>query len=336
MERTMAFRNYRFSPELTKRLNALSNTDNWHALVGLSADFGIVALCAWATSRCYYLYPLALMIIGARQRGLATVMHDAAHGRAAKSKVLNTVIGRYLTAFLIFQSFNAYKNSHVHEHHPFLGDAQKDPDFLFYQDAGLYALKDKKAFWLEHVLATILMINAPQYIYYLFKHRFGSLVRDKGEAIGMLALWSGIFGLAAWLDLVETVLLFWIVPYLTAFMVIGRFIEMAEHYPLLGRSQEGLLLTRNRFSHPLEAFFLSVHQENFHLVHHLRPSIPYWNMKKAHALMLEDVEYRRINAGFGGVFLSSNSVKPLIPSLVAGDIELPSITAPLYKNEEAV
>jgi len=336
MEQTMSFRNYRFSRELTQKLNHLAVTDNWHALLGLSTDFTLVALCAWASGHCYYLYPLALLIIGARQRGLATVMHDAAHGRAAKSRHLNNLIGRYLTAFLIFQSFNAYKHSHVHEHHPYLGDPQKDPDFLFYQDAGLYAVKDRKAFGLEHVLATLLLFNMPQYIGYLFKHRFGSLVRYKGEALGMFVLWSGLLSAAVWLGLVQQLLLFWVLPYLTAFMVIGRFIEIAEHYPLLGQSQDGLLLTRNRFSHPLEGFFLSVHQENFHLVHHLRPSIPYWNMEKAHRLMLNDRQYRQVNAGFGGVFLSANEVKPLIPALMDGDIALPPLTTPTYKKEEAV
>lgn len=320
----MAFKNYRFTPEITRRLNELSKTDNWHSLMGLATDFSVVTLSAWLSFECHYFYPVALMIIGARQRGLATIMHDAAHGRAATSRTLNRIIGRYLTAFLIFQSFNAYKVSHVQQHHPYLGDTQKDPDFLFYQDIGLYELDSKKTFFVEHVLATILLFNAPQYIAYLFRHRFGSLMQYKREALSMLVFWLMIIAVAAALDLLGALVLFWIVPYLTAFMVIGRFIEIAEHYPLLGRSEEGLELSRNRFSHPVEGFFLSVHQENFHLVHHLRPGIPWWQMKHAHTVMLEDPNYRRVNEQFGGVFISSNGVRALIPSLVAGEIDLPS------------
>ena len=327
----MAFKNYRFSPEITRRLNDLSKTDNWHSLLGLGGDFTVVLCCAWVSTEFPYTYPIAVLIIAARQRGLATIMHDAAHGRAATSKVLNNVIGRYLTAFLIFQSFNAYRVSHVQQHHPCLGDADKDPDFLFYQDVGLYELKDRKAFYTEHVLATLLLVNAPQYIAYLFRHRFGSLLQHRREALSMLVQWLAIIAVAQAFDLLGSLLLFWIVPYLTAFMVIGRFIEIAEHYPLLGHSEDGLELSRNRFSHPLEGLFLSVHQENYHLVHHLRPGIPWWRMSQAHAVMLEDPRYREVNAGFGGVFLSSNGVKALIPSLIAGEIELPS---PQFPEQE--
>jgi fatty acid desaturase len=104
------------------------------------------------------------------------------------------------------------------------------------------------------------------------------------------------------------ILIYWLVPYLTAFQVITWFIELAEHYPLVKNAQYDLYATRNRFSHPIEAFFTSMHGENFHLIHHLFPGVPFWKMKKAHEILLNDNEYARINASFGGIFLSGNYV----------------------------
>jgi fatty acid desaturase len=103
--------------------------------------------------------------------------------------------------------------------------------------------------------------------------------------------------------------IYWLVPYLTTFQIITWFIELAEHYPLIKNAKNDLSATRNRFSHPIEAFLTSMHGENFHLIHHLFPGVPFWNLKEAHDILLGDPEYARINASFGGIFLSGNYVK---------------------------
>ena len=81
--------------------------------------------------------------------------------------------------------------------------------------------------------------------------------------------------------------------------------------------------TRNRFSHPIEAALFSMHNENFHLVHHLRPDIPFWNVARAHRVMMRCPAYAQVNARFGGIFVSSNGQPALFPALVAGTIALP-------------
>lgn len=35
-------------------------------------------------------------------------------------------------------------------------------------------------------------------------------------------------------------------------------------------------------------------------------AIPFWNLKKAHFILMQDDEYRSINMQFGGIFISSN------------------------------
>jgi len=100
--------------------------------------------------------------------------------------------------------------------------------------------------------------------------------------------------------------LYWLLPYLTTFQALTWYIELAEHYPMIAEAKTDLEATRNRFSHPIEHFFTAMHGENFHLVHHLFPAIPYWNLKKAHKILLNDSSYSSINAGFGGIFVSSN------------------------------
>ena len=105
--------------------------------------------------------------------------------------------------------------------------------------------------------------------------------------------------------------LFWLMPLFFVFPIISWFIEMAEHYPIIATSNRELNMSWNRFSHPIESFFLSIHNENYHLTHHIRPDIPYWNIQKAHQLMLTDPEYHDINSEMGGVFFSSNKALSL-------------------------
>ena len=70
---------------------------------------------------------------------------------------------------------------------------------------------------------------------------------------------------------------------------------------------KNLEASRNRFSHWLEHFFMFMRSENYHLVHHLFPAIPFWNLSKAHPILMNNPEYCSINQNFGGIFISSNN-----------------------------
>jgi fatty acid desaturase len=316
--------NTRFSPEINAALQRLSVSDNWHSLLALFAGYALIAGAVVLGEMSAWLYPLAVLVIGARQRALTTILHDAAHGRAARSKWLNWVVGSYMSGYLIFQAFKPYQHSHVLQHHWFLGHPERDPDFQMYLRAGLYnGLTPGRFFW-RHVFATLFLLNAAEYLWYVTKHRSIALVRSRGESACFIAFWAVLLALLHAFDGWRLFLLYWLVPYATSFVVIGRFIEIAEHYPMVGQDTTVLRSTRNRFSHPLEALFFSMHQENYHLVHHLRPDIPFWNLESAHRKMLEDSEYRRVNRDFGGIFLSRARRPSLIADLVRGRLALPA------------
>jgi fatty acid desaturase len=324
MSSTNRFSNYRFSEEITRELSKLSVEDNWHSLTALAIDYSIIAISIWAAIEMPWLYPFSALIIGARQRALGSILHDAVHRQAARNKGLNEFIGRFLSAYLIFQSFDAYRKSHVICHHGFFGDVDKDPDYGFYQTIGLYSIKSRTLFLVRHVIFTILLVNAPSYILYVLKNRFASFQNNKIETVQIVLYWAAIIFSVYLANALDILLWFWIVPYFTTFMIVGRFIEISEHYPMYGVQQSAIRMTRNRFSHPIEAFFLSIHQENFHLVHHLWPGIPCWNMKKANSILMKDPAYREVNERFGGIFISSNNNPALIPALIRGEIKLPA------------
>ena len=63
-----------------------------------------------------WLIILAVPIIGARQLGLAVLMHEAAHGGLAKNKTLNDFFGHWLSGAPIGGSLKAYRPYHLKHH----------------------------------------------------------------------------------------------------------------------------------------------------------------------------------------------------------------------------
>ncbi|MFP4338740.1 MAG: fatty acid desaturase, partial [Halothece sp.] len=95
-------------------------------------------------------------------------------------------------------------------------------------------------------------------------------------------------------------LLYWIVPLLTTSNWFGSFIQLAEHYPLIETAESiDLYLSRNRILSPISNFFIGTHSEGYHLIHHLFPSLPLWNMKKAHSILMQDEMYAALHQETG-------------------------------------
>ncbi|MCY7917198.1 guanitoxin biosynthesis L-arginine gamma (S) hydroxylase [Bacillus vallismortis] len=312
----MDYLHYRFSKEITTELRPLYKSNNYRGLVGIVYDFLVIAVAIYLCQINYLFYPLSVLLIGSRQRALATILHDASHLCLAKNKKLNYFLGTYLSGYLIGQEFNIYKDSHVKGHHTHLGNPDKDPDYQYHLDIGLYKLNSHKHFLYKYILKPLFLLNIISYSYYVFKNRMLQFKKHPRQYFYMSVYWLIILAVIIYFGVFHYFLLFWVVPFFTSFMAIGWFIELAEHYPLVYRNNESLKMTRNRYSHWLEAFFLSIHGEAYHLTHHLQASIPYWNIKKAHLIMMKDENYKTLNSYMGGVFFSSNSNPPLIKDLI--------------------
>lgn len=316
------YRCYKFSLKIRKQLKPLTQLDNWHGPLALLEDYTLIFFSILVT--CYlfdWFYPISLLVIGSRQRALATLLHESAHGTLAKNRLLNWAIGTFGSGYLIFQQMTAYKASHCLNHHSYLGHPEHDPDFNFYQAEGLYKPIKPSSFLIKYVVQPLLMLRVLIYLKYLVSHRLFSKENDRKENIILLLYWTTIVGLSIQFSFWDKLLLFWLIPYLTVFQMLGWFIELSEHYPLLGNNNTDLYLSRNRFSPWYEAFFTSVHNENLHLVHHLLPNVPFWNQPKAHQILMTDLNYRSQNELTSGIFFAKNHC-PSILSYTVEQIQL--------------
>jgi fatty acid desaturase len=311
------YERYEFSHNIKRELKLLTKLDNWHGFLAALEDYAVILASILATIFISaWLYPIALILIGARQRALATLMHESAHNALAKNKIINWLLGTFGSGYLIFQQIAPYKASHCLEHHCHLGNPERDPDFKFYNNEGLYNSLTAREFYIKHIIYPLFFIRVPSYVRYLIQHRFLSKAGEKWESLLLLSYWGVIIGAAVGLRFWDELILFWIVPYFTTFQVIGWFIELSEHYPLLGSNNTDLYLSRNRFSPWYEAFLTSIHCENFHLVHHLCPNIPFWNQPKAHQILLTDPNYRWHNEATSGIFFANQNKISVLTSIL--------------------
>jgi fatty acid desaturase len=318
------YRTHRFPAGVRARMKPLNRSDNWHAGLAWLEDAAWIAGCVTlCVAVSWWFYPLAVLVIGARQRGLSTILHDCAHGVGAADHRLRMLLGTVLTAYPIFQQHYAYKVSHVFTHHPRLGDPDRDPDLRFFIEQGAYRAASPRAYVRRVVLVPLLGSQTWAYLRYLVRNRYRVLRGGRVEQVpqvqrrkrvldraGFWLFWAAVFGVCWSQGWTRELLLFWFVPYLTGFQILGWYIELSEHTPLVRDARVDLYMTRNRKSRGWEKFLTGIHNDNYHLEHHLDPRTPFWNLGKARRVRLADPEYAAVDAVLGGLFTRGPQGQP--------------------------
>lgn len=165
----------KFNDDLIEELNQLSDLNNYRGIIAVASDwiviFAIIVLSLYFDN--VLLYILAVVIIGTRQRALATILHESAHRVLAKNTKINDVLGKYFSGYFIFQTFQKYAKSHVILHHNYLGKKNKDPDYDYYIESNLFEEATKRRFVKKHLILPLFFSKTPSFVNYLLKNRLG-------------------------------------------------------------------------------------------------------------------------------------------------------------------
>lgn len=257
---------------------------NW-LLVGAA-----LALVAWAPNPLTI--AVALAVIGARQLGLAVVMHEAAHGTLFTHRRLNDWVGNWLAAYPIWAEVAPYRAYHL-LHHRRTG-ADDDPDLGLAAPFPITRASFRRKVWRDLSGQTG------------WKQARGVFRRDVGwecprnqRALGMsegdqpdvgwhkllpVAMTNGV--LLAALALAGHPLLYvlWAVAWLTTYRLVSRLRSIAEHGMVADRF-DPLRNTRTTRASWWERLLVAPNRVNFHLEHHLAMSVPHHNLPALHALL---------------------------------------------------
>ena len=230
-------------------------------------------------------YVLAVMLIGARQLGLAILMHEAAHGGLHPKLKVNDWIGEWLCAAPVGASLASYRPYHL-SHHKYAQQAE-DPDLVLSAPFPTTRRSLRRKMIRDLTGQTF------------FKQRFGPLLgKMKGDApkgaifAGEIArqtpflLWNlGILVALSAMGLWWAWLALWIVPMATWFPLVTRLRNIAEHALVAKDEPDPFRHARTTNANWIERALIAPYYVNFHSEHHMFMHTPCWNLPLAHRLL---------------------------------------------------
>ncbi|MDB9508610.1 fatty acid desaturase [Microcystis aeruginosa CS-338/01] len=231
-----------FNPNVTMFFSALS-------LITLSTCG--YWLWSWPDWICFSANVLALHLSG-------TVIHDASHNSAHRNRVFNAILG-HGSALMLGFAFPVFTRVHL-QHHAHVNDPENDPDHFVSTGGPLWMIA-ARFFYHE-----IFFFKRQLWRKYELLEWF--LSRLFVATIVIVACQFGFIGY---------VMNFWFVPALVVGIALGLFFDYLPHRPFQERDR-----WKNSRVYPSPLLNLLILGQNYHLVHHLWPSIPWYKYQPAY------------------------------------------------------
>ena len=251
--------------------------------VGIAIGAAALTICLWRRSpmAAVIAYPAAVVVIATRMRALGNLLHECSHRTLVRDARINRSLGNVLS-FLLFTDFATYTEEHL-SHHRYLGDPVRDRDFATRR--ALFARLGP--FGPAYVRAALLLRFLPLYLRPVaWSKRDSALVRLAriGFLVGLAALAHEVI---SWTALGA----FYLVPYATAYQALCFWSDATDHAGAMSAADE---LGRSR-NHLYDAAWLNwlvfPRNDQYHLVHHIFPSVTTRNLPRVHAMLLADPGY---------------------------------------------
>tara|TARA_B100001142_G_scaffold297551_1_gene320042 strand:- start:93 stop:1019 length:927 start_codon:yes stop_codon:yes gene_type:complete len=267
----------------------IKEKQDWRNVLSISSNW----LQMSAAMALFFFYPnvitflVALVIIGSRQFALAVLAHDAAHNLLFANNKMNDWAGQWFCAYPIFQDNRVYRPYHLKHHRH--TETDDDPDLVLSSPFPI----TKRSF-IRKVFRDLTGITG-------VKRYWGSLssiFRTKGDNVfnkisktsnklhGFLISNLIIFVLISTTMHWSLFLLLWWLPSFTYYSLIIRIRNISEHAVTPGNNDFDN--TRTTKSTVLTRFLMVPHNVNYHLEHHLFTRCPWYNLPKAHSMMIEN------------------------------------------------
>lgn len=280
-----------FTPEEWARLSPRSS---WRGLVLVAGAWGLIfaagaMFIAWPNPLTYV---LAVMLIGARQLGLAILMHDAAHGALHANIKVNNWVGEWLCAAPVGAWLAAYRDYHL-KHHRFT-EQPEDPDLPLSAPFPI----TRASLWRKIVRD----LTGQTFL----KQRTAQL-RGGNNAHFLLvnAILFAALALAGHWWAYPTL---WIVPMATWLPLVTRLRNIAEH-AVVNTEEDPFTHARTTLANPLERLFIAPYWVHFHGEHHVFMHVPCYRLERMHR-MLMDKDYwsrMRISPSYPAVLREATS-----------------------------
>lgn len=265
-----------------------SARSSWLGLVCVAGAWGVI----FAAGAAFVLWPnpltyaLAVMLIGARQLGLAILMHDAAHGALHSNLKVNNWVGEWLCAAPVGARLASYRDYHL-KHHRFT-EQPEDPDLPLSAPFPI----TRTSLWRKIVRDLTGQTFFKQRAAQLFGNRKPGEVVNGSNAHFLLvnALLLGGLTLAGYW---WAYFALWVVPMATWFPLVTRLRNIAEH-AVVETADDPFTHARTTLANPLERLFIAPYWVHFHGEHHVFMHVPCYRLQRLHGLLMDKGYWSRM------------------------------------------
>lgn len=253
-----------------------------HLLIIVS---GFISYAGWKSGLIWpflLVCPCTMVVAGRAMRGLECLVHEASHFNLSRNRPLNDRLADYLCAWPVLSQVAKYRRSHL-VHHRSFGHAT-DPDRIRHERLELAKL-DRSNTWR---FAPGIMARLLPYI----PGWWWAIGVDLGTVVHFFFWHTFCFLLPSTLFLgLESALSLWILTWaLPVFVVLPilRFVgEAAEHD--YGDIRDAQVIFKSTWSNIgwLHRWVFHPHNDGFHAVHHLYPSVPCHALPIVHSQLMD-------------------------------------------------
>lgn len=260
---------------------------SWPIVGIFSGAISVFAFSTWAALAGRRPAPVTVLLSATAIFVLFTVVHDASHYSVSTHRWVNVAFGRVAWFFVSpVISFKAFAFIHI-EHHRNTNDDANDPDHFVtggprWQIPGRFALMDVP------------------YLTFLVRNIKRRPRAETAETAFLLVLTVTAIVTCAITGHLWTLALAYLIPERIAVFVLAWWFDWLPHHDLEDTQQENRYrATRNRVGSEwiLTPLLLS---QNYHLIHHLHPSIPFH--RYVAAWRRNEEAYLERDAAIGTVF----------------------------------
>lgn len=205
----------------------------------------------WPGWCCFFINVVALHMSG-------TVIHDACHNVAHRDKLMNAILG-HGSALMLGFAFPVFTRVHM-QHHANVNDPDNDPDHFVSTGGPLWLIAAR--FFYHEV--------------FFFKRRLWRKYELLEWFLSRLFVASVVF-VACQYGFLGYILNFWFSPALVVGLALGLFFDYLPHRPFTDRDR-----WKNARVYPSPILNILILGQNYHLVHHLWPSVPWYYYQRAY------------------------------------------------------
>ncbi len=268
-------------------------------LLKLPAFIAAMVFLTWFafTTQSIALQWASYIALGYLWMSIVTFMHEALHNTLFVRRWLNWVFG-VLAMTPLLVCYVAFKEDHL-EHHRY-NRSPSDPDAFTMGERGV---GDFLLFYAYAAIGALLSFLHFNILYPVQKFNAKSWMIWAVEIVLRIAF---VWVLVSWAtanDVLAKTLQVWLIP-IAFFSLFNSARFIAEHYGTPWNAGQ-LAGTRTIISNPVHSYFWN--NINWHIGHHLYPSVPWYNLVELHELLKPEIAAQGaiVDNSYTAVFLQA-------------------------------